>query len=413
MKILNLFSRNQSGAASKKSFLRAFTLAEVLIALAVIGVVAAIIIASSVPKIQARVREHQISVAKIKFNRALEMMVLNGKVGPYYTDTYDFVSEFQKYLKINRVCRVGNSPSELSPVTDCFGENYTNVNLDDGETFPLANIATGQEFRLSNDASNDWTSPNIAFMTIDGTRMIVSYNKKCEDIAYDEEMFNGKDAAVATTCISGLYDINGEQKPNRVGKDVILFGSAKTIGNACFSGSSVNMCLSSPVTLPRNFLSQSDCLSVPGMPSRACNDVSDQSKDKNWFAAAAQVCGGYNNMLTTAELVKIFDYIHGSDGKITTSAIQNYQWSGMYFEEDPFNTTNLDDAAFERAAEFGINISSSSGSNTLITKDIIDGFNGKASILTYKIYYDYIYKVDTSPANSSYSYWTTQVICKL
>ena len=101
---------------------KAFTMAEVLITIAVIGIVAAIMIPAMNYLIQTKVRKHQVSVAQQKFNRAAEMMTLNGKMGPYYTDTYDFVQNLANHLKITKICRVGSEPSNLPPVTDCFGE---------------------------------------------------------------------------------------------------------------------------------------------------------------------------------------------------------------------------------------------------------------------------------------------------
>ena len=133
----------------------AFTLAESLITMAVVGVVAVIVIPSMTQNIQARVRTRQVEVAQLKFNKAAQLMTLNSEMGPYYSSTQDFVSNFSKYMKINTICRVGDSPSELPPVTDCFGDNYKDILMSDGTAFPLKDIKTGAQFRLDNNDNND------------------------------------------------------------------------------------------------------------------------------------------------------------------------------------------------------------------------------------------------------------------
>ena len=56
-------------------------------------------------------------------------MALNNKIGPYYADTTEFVSELGNYLKIAKVCK----NDELS---ECFG--YEELKLTNGEIYSLS-----------------------------------------------------------------------------------------------------------------------------------------------------------------------------------------------------------------------------------------------------------------------------------
>ncbi len=112
----------------------AFTLAEVLITLAVIGIVAALTIGIFLPKIHSQIRAHQIAVAETKFTKAMEQMALNNAIGPYYETTQEFVDELQNYLKVSKVC--ANDKLE-----ECFG--YDKLLLSNGEEFELSEIKTG------------------------------------------------------------------------------------------------------------------------------------------------------------------------------------------------------------------------------------------------------------------------------
>ena len=81
----------------------AFTLAEVLITLAIIGIVAAMTIPTLVANYQTRAWSTSASVFERKLEEALKQMntqqVLAG-----YKSTADFVNALGKYFKINKVC---------------------------------------------------------------------------------------------------------------------------------------------------------------------------------------------------------------------------------------------------------------------------------------------------------------------
>ena len=77
----------------------AFTLAEVLITLGIVGVVAALTLPALLTNVQAKIRAEQIRSAKYKFSLATEKMARLNLIGPY-DSTDAFVDELQKYLNV-------------------------------------------------------------------------------------------------------------------------------------------------------------------------------------------------------------------------------------------------------------------------------------------------------------------------
>ena len=82
---------------------KAFTLAEILITLGVIGVVAAVTMPALITNIQERVRKEQVRTVKYKLTKATDKMNSLGKIGHYDT-TLDFVNELKKHMSIAKIC---------------------------------------------------------------------------------------------------------------------------------------------------------------------------------------------------------------------------------------------------------------------------------------------------------------------
>ena len=76
----------------------AFTLAEVLITLGVIGVVAAVALPSLIANIQERVQREKVRSAKYKLTLATDKMKSLGLLGEQYPTTEAFVTELSKHL---------------------------------------------------------------------------------------------------------------------------------------------------------------------------------------------------------------------------------------------------------------------------------------------------------------------------
>ena len=133
----------------------AFTLAEVLITLAVIGIVAVL----TLPNLIQNHNEKAWSTAQDVFTKRLEVatrqMNTEEKLAGYES-TMDFVNELKKYIKITRVCDSDN-------ITKCFAKE---VIWNDGEE-PVQmdkNISTAESFGL------DWGTEIVGVQFVDGFR---------------------------------------------------------------------------------------------------------------------------------------------------------------------------------------------------------------------------------------------------
>jgi prepilin-type N-terminal cleavage/methylation domain-containing protein len=199
---------------------KGFTLAEVLITLGIIGVVAAIVM----PGLIQDWREKSYATAKEVFNNRLEeatrQMNVNEALTGYST-TESFVNELKKYLKILQVC-----PSDPS---GCFAATVTNS--DGSETVETKDLKNS-----GNLNEGKWGTKALGIGLINGYTAILSYNPECSigDITAP--------GSQTTSCLSLVYDINGKAKPNKMGKDVYtlnanIFCSGIKIGNLCVSSS--------------------------------------------------------------------------------------------------------------------------------------------------------------------------------
>ena len=215
----------------------AFTLAEVLITLGIIGIVAAMTLPTLNQAINNKVRAEQVRTVKYKFTKATEKMNSLGLIGPY-ASTDAFVDELQKHLKIMKRC-------DSSHLRECWP--YDEVDLGNGKTWDISKTKTGKNLKMEDSDSTDYSSNNVGIVTADGTPMILSYNKKCEALdpvkQYTWSTSDGKPVTNATAgCVAAVFEINGGAKPNRYGDDVQSFNAgglgsscAIEIGNLCFT----------------------------------------------------------------------------------------------------------------------------------------------------------------------------------
>jgi prepilin-type N-terminal cleavage/methylation domain-containing protein len=287
---------------------KAFTLAEVLITLGVIGVVAALTLPSLITKVQSHIRENQIRMVKYKFTKATDSMKSLGLIGPYYENTEAFVNELQKHLKIAKVCTSEN-------LRGCWP--YDKITLEDGKEFDISKATTGKVFKMNSDDNNDYSSPNVGIITADGTPMILSFNTKCEALdpakTYSWSSSDNKPVSNATAgCVAAIFEINGTSKPNKFATDVIAFNAnglgsscAIEIGGKCFGA----VFTPTPLTYDQCEAQKGD------LGINACYYSSDF-----WAGAVAQ-CGGVNNMPTASDLAAIANTIY--DGNPSIGAKEN------------------------------------------------------------------------------------------
>ena len=225
--IKKLFGELRNAALPRMERADAFTLAEVLITLGVIGVVAAVTMPALVTNIQEKVRKEQVRTVKYKFTKATDKMNSLGKIG-HYDSTMDFVNELKKHLTIAKIC-------QNNELDKCWPSESINAYQNGSSTlssFPVKNLKKGVDLKAL--ALGTKTTETVGIVTGDGVPMLLVYSPVCsgfdEAKTYTWSVQDGKPVTNATTnCVSAIFDINGAKGPNKIGTDVrtlnSLFGS--------------------------------------------------------------------------------------------------------------------------------------------------------------------------------------------
>lgn len=197
----------------------AFTLAEVLITLAVIGVIAAITLPPLINKINdiqyTRARERVLST----LGEAGRLIAIEGNMNSA-SDAEDFVKNvLSKKIKIVKMC--GTTPKNCG-----FSDAVTR--LDDNTTVAIPNNISGLSGTNWFTEGNVKFSTSYAFVSADGFSVNLYYNPYCRILSLTE----GDRMASDSICINAVYDMNGKRRPNKVGKDigwVTVFGNNESV----------------------------------------------------------------------------------------------------------------------------------------------------------------------------------------
>ena len=197
---------------------KAFTLAEVLITLGIIGVVAAITLPALIENVTERKNSERHANIVYKVTQAMEMMKVHGELGKRYDTTEAFVDELQKYLKISKRC-------DANHIADCWPTDK--VTDGEGNEFEVSKAKTGKNLSLNTSTNN------VGLILADGASIILNYNP-------DGGKIDETDALVATrkslpvgggrskefvfttnstATIDFVTDVNGSATPNSETRD--------------------------------------------------------------------------------------------------------------------------------------------------------------------------------------------------
>ena len=210
----------------------AFTLAEVLITLGVIGVVAALTMPTLLKNIAERENsEAQANLAQ-KITKSMDLMRADGGLERTYNSTDEFVDEFSKYIKISTRC-------DADHIADCWPTKT--VTTSDGKTFDVSKAKTGKNLNLKDNKSD-----NVGIILADGATLILTYNPNAGIIGDGDTVtpsfadlpigFGRTKKFAYTTSVTDpidfVMDVNGFKGPNseaRNGKqyDIRSFKVAK------------------------------------------------------------------------------------------------------------------------------------------------------------------------------------------
>ena len=288
----------------------AFTLAEVLITLAIIGIVATMTIPTLVANYQNKAWNTSAQVFERKLEEALKTMntqqVLAG-----YSNTVDFVAELGKHFKINKVCKNDD-------IMSCFedkvywGKNELEVSTENVKTA----AGLGQ---------HDWDTETIGVQFANGTSGIIAYNPDCKENPYTNQ-FTG------TSCLALLYDTTGFKTPNADGKDLRYINVTEIDGHKPCSFEINGTCYTAPFTPTP--ITKAEC---EGLKDNL--EIKECYFDDDYWGGAVKACGGVTKMATMAQLAEIANYLYNTSG----------------IDEDDTSSLQMDT---EKAAELGFNLSS-------------------------------------------------------
>ncbi len=214
-----------------------FTMAEILLSLTIIGVVAAITLPSLTGNINERTWNTQRKALYARFSQAIALMpALNGygtlvegndSTSAVDTAAETFVTEgLSKVLKINNICDSEHLedcgiPSKITPL-DGGTANGGPLDLNNIKTLVGFNdMFNGTSVDPNNSASFTYRQLDTkaaAFETQNGESILTYYNPNCAGYVQQDSI--AWHYTQSNMCANFVYDLNGSKGPNTVGKDI-------------------------------------------------------------------------------------------------------------------------------------------------------------------------------------------------
>ncbi len=203
----------------------AFTMAEILLSLTIIGVVAAITLPSLTGNVNERVWNTQKKALYARFSQALALMPGLSNYGTYNsasavdTAAETFLTEgLSKVIKINNICDathladcgIPTTMTTLAGATKTFPTKLSELNSVFTSTYVSA---TGTSYT---NPQKDIDTKAAAFETQNGESIAVFYNPYCQANLGEENFIYVQ----PKMCANFVYDLNGNKGPNAFGKDI-------------------------------------------------------------------------------------------------------------------------------------------------------------------------------------------------
>ena len=280
---------------------KAFTLAEFLITIGVIGVTAALVIPTLIETQKNKMWNTSAKVFEKKVGETLKIMNSQGVLGGYIS-TEDFVEEFSKHIKITKTCTNDN-------LAECFPENImgtksvidvANTSTWENENNYTSNINISDIKTAKDIGQKKWTTNVMGLQLVNGVTALIAYNNRdCEQNPYSNQIDG-------TKCIALVYDVSGFEKPNTYSKDLRLLNA--NIGDVACAFKIDGACVTK--VFKPTALSPEEGLALVG--SEYGVKVAGVTGGDYW-AGAVKECGGTKHLPTTEQLAKIASYIYGTE----------------------------------------------------------------------------------------------------
>ena len=302
-----------------------FTLAEVLITLGIVGVVAAMTMPVLINNVQARVKAKRIENIKQKLSKATDKMAVQSGMTDY-GDTLSFVTELNKHMKIAKIC-------DNAHIAECWPVPEVNLK-DKGKTWEISKTQNAKTLKIPKDSQPNYAD-TVGIITADGTSLILSYDKKCSfdvnntGLKFDE----GTALSNSMSCLAGVFDWNGSSKPNKLGEDILTIGLAAGLGTDCAIEAG-GKCFTAPFTPTP--LTYAECRAEKDkLGIKYCN------YDQDYWPGAVKQCGGVSKMPTADDLAELAKVLYNtssinSSGDTYNLTLDTSKASSMGFTGDHF-----------------------------------------------------------------------------
>ncbi len=202
-----------------------FTLAEVLITLTIIGIVAAITLPSLLVNVNDKAWNAQRKALYARMSQAIgemdsisgygssnnetEQQIIDGAAEAFIIDGLSKVYRVQNICNSNNLtaCGIPSSIIALDGTTLSFPKSLKELNPYFTE-YPDPEDYSEDDYKLTTDIKA------AAFETVNGESIALFYNPNCGS------KVDSYDYVQTKTCVNMIYDLNGLKGPNEVGKDV-------------------------------------------------------------------------------------------------------------------------------------------------------------------------------------------------
>ena len=266
----------------------AFTLAEVLITLVVIGIVAVL----TIPNLMQNNNQKAWDTAADVFNKRLEVAarVMNTQETlAGYSNTKDFVTELKKHIKITRIC-------DNDELTKCFPEKVF-WGAEQEEIDVEKDIKSAK-----NMGQDDWGTEVIGAQFANGIDALIAYDPNCTQDPYNNQI-------QASNCMAILYDVSAKKNPNSYGKDLRANGKVLSLGGIECAFEVAGTCYTNPaLPTPMTLAECEQAVQEGTLGIKECH------YDNDYWAGAVKHCGGVQNMPTPAQLAEIATDLYGDHG---------------------------------------------------------------------------------------------------
>ena len=269
---------------------KGFTLAEVLITLAIIGVVTAITIPTLIQNYQEKAWNTAAAVFERKLEEALKTMNSQQTLAGH-TSTKNFITALSGHFKITRIC-------ETNDLSSCFESEISWPIIDIAKGGKINNPVNTTTIKTASDLDKeDWNTEVLGVQFANGTTGLIAYNPECKQDPYSNQT-TGMD------CIALIYDTNGFKTPNTNGKDLRAINA--TLGGNC-SFKIDGTCFKEQF-LAMDKLTKEECEEQKStLGIKECFYADDR------WGGAVRTCGGVDKLPNKEHALAIIKYLYNVD----------------------------------------------------------------------------------------------------